>query len=240
LTINEGRNVTQIMSVIISLFELARLKGESSMPNKPHSVAILIIVALAVTGCGNPDPVIHGAYAISTAQTNPLGNDVRPDEFVIHALVSSRSTMRQGDTFMASLNVGTLGDISKYGGIAGLKFKVTPYPAGVAPYIVSLPARRFHYRAVSVSQPIPKISCDAQNRLKFSVAGEPQDMLAFRVKTAAMRNQLIARIGNHRIRLPPPWPPTVPNQADGNYILAPVHKNFHCLLEDTSRSGDSG
>jgi len=209
------------------------------MSYKTYCTAILIPIALTLAGCGDPDPVIHGAYAISTTQTNPLGDDVRPDEFVMHALVSSRVAMKKGDTFMASLNVGTLADISKYGGIAGLKFEVTPYPAGVAPYVISLPPRRFHYRAVSVTQPTPKILCDAQNRLKFSVPGKSQDLLAFRVKTAAMRNQLIARIGNHSIRLPPPWPSTVPNQSDGNYILAPVHKNFHCLLEDSSQLGDS-
>lgn len=193
-------------------------------------IAVLLVSTLA--GCA-VDPQIHGAYAISTDPTNSLGGAVKPDPFQIHALVSSAAPMAVGSEFQASLNVGTLGDVSKYGGSSGIRYRITaPYAGGVAPALgVQLPAGRNHYRAESVQQPPPSIVCNAQNKLMYSVAGDSRDDLMFRVKTAHQSNQVVARLGDAGIGLPsPPWPSSAPNQADGNY-LAPVSRTFYCPKE---------
>lgn len=192
---------------------------------------------LLLAGCA-PDPQIHGAYAISTDDSNPLGGDVRPDQFKIHALVSSRAPMNVNDEFTASLNVGVLGEAAKYGGSGGIKYAITaPYAGGVAPALgVPLPSGRNHYRAVSTQQPPPRIFCNAQNELVYSVPGDSRDDLILLVKTANQQDQVVARIGNASIGLPsPPWSTSAPNQADGNY-LAPVSATFYCLSEGSETS----
>ena len=207
------------------------------MSRSKPAVLALAFLPLLLMGCG-PDPQIHGAYALSTDSTNPLGADVRPDGFVIHALVSSRAPMNVNDEFTASLNVGNLAKEAKYGGSGAIKYKITaPYAGGVAPALgVSLPTGRNHYRAVSIEQPPLTISCNAQNELMYSVPGDSRDDIILLVKTSNQSDQVVARIGSHARGLPnPPWPPSAPNQADGNY-LAPVSATFYCLLEDSGTS----
>lgn len=190
----------------------------------------LCLSAISLAACQQPDPKIHGAYAISTDLTNPLGSDVLPDRFEIRALVSSQVEMQVGDTFSSSFNVGVAGAPSKYGGSSGIRWHIVDtYPHGVAPSLVPLPNDRFLYRAVSQQL---GITCDAQNRLMYSVPGDSRDELRFTLQTAAMPRLLGVRLGDHSIGLPPPWPSTAPNQPDGNYIAAPETRTFHCLVED--------
>ena len=149
--------------------------------------------ALLTTSC-DPPPTerdaakvkIDYAYALSIS-ADDMGGPVLPDrfQFYVEAWEPAGANARQKDFFRASLNVGTDdANPSKYGGLSGLKFTITSVP---------LVNPAFNFTAYTAVSEAVEISCDAQNRLRFSVAPGPSvDDLQLRLKTAAMANHFLA------------------------------------------------
>jgi hypothetical protein len=155
------------------------------------SITIMACIVL-FTGCQQAPPpdrdpmtiTLHFVWAVSMSPGNPMGGTVT-DHFVIKARVREPGIQRvkPGDTFRAALNIGTTGKPAKYGGISGLKFTITSRPEISTYYPASGTTHVTWYWAEA--DPVA-ITCNNENKLRFTVDGDGVDNIVIRVKTAGM------------------------------------------------------
>jgi hypothetical protein len=161
------------------------------------------------------DPVgikIDRSYALPIG-SDPMGGQV-PDRCRVYIEASEVGVhrVRLGDSFRASLNVGTSANISKYGGVSGLRFTIVG-DIGTS--------QQFNYTAYRAESEPVEISCDAQNKLRFTISGESVDKLELRVKTAGQPNQTLVRQNGHPGAMSHGWNPS---GSDYSY-------QYSCLVE---------
>ncbi len=155
----------------------------------PYTSIIILASSLLITGCPQPDRdpmniTLHSVWAVSIDPGNPMGGPVT-DHFVIKALVREPGIQQlgPGDTFRAALNIGTTGKPAKYGGSSGLKFTITSQPEVSTYYPASGITHVTWYSAKA--DPVA-ITCNNENKLRYTVDGDGVDNIVIRVKTAGM------------------------------------------------------
>lgn len=188
------------------------------------NVKLVAMACLILTACQGgpqqpgpqqqPDVNITRGLAIGDG----LGGLAQPDAFKVIVWLAPPAAgvvWNPGDHFLASLNIGTLANPGKYGGLSGLKF------------IMKL-ENGLWTGSVDPTYPMEPIACDAQNRLKWRVTpGDSQDVLIFKTRTATMADQRTLR----QINAP---------FIGGTYIVFGNNDalTYHCLGEDHWISGE--
>ena len=203
---------------------------------KKTSVLYLLLIAGAFSSCASAiqhngrDATLLVAYAVSTERTNQLGAKVAPDEFVVHAEIALPKHLlwEKGDIFYASIDVGTVGNTTKYGSNSALKFTllnkrglwidqvsiVTLFP-DIHQYS---PHPDYNYYHVK-SEPL-RIQCNEQNKIVYTVAGLSRDIIKLRAGTS---NTITIKQGKS-------WLGELENYKDGVDSQA-----FNCGLEKQGR-----
>lgn len=188
------------------------MRNRSSLLRAALAGAALLTLAACNSERDPANVSIQTAYALPITP-DPLGGAV-PDRFRIYANAWETGVhqVRVGDSFRTAVNIGTQANISKYGGMSGIRFTII---SGIAT------SQQFNFTAyLAESEPL-EISCNEQNKLRFTVTGDSEDNIEMRVKTAAMPDHRIVRQNGHPAAGLHGW-----NPAGSDYSY-----KYSCLVE---------